>query len=110
MKWALLVIGGLVGIILLIALIGALQPRDHVATMTATISAPADRVWSALTDVTAYPSWRSDVQRIEVVAQPPAPLSWREHTKQGAMTFAVEAFEPPRRMVGRIADKNLPFG
>lgn len=37
-------------------------------------------------------------------------LSWREHTEQGVMTFAVEAFEPPRRMVGRIADKNLPFG
>jgi uncharacterized protein YndB with AHSA1/START domain len=110
MKWAVIIVGGLVGIVLLVALIGALQPRDHVASMTTTIAAPPERVWATLTDVMSYPSWRSGVQRIELVSQPPAPLSWREHTKQGVMTFAVEAFEPPRRMVGRIADKNLPFG
>lgn len=110
MKWALIIVGGLVGLVALIALVGAMQPRDHVASVTATIPAPPDKVWAALTDVAAYPSWRSDLQRVETMSQPPGPLSWREHTKQGAMTLAVEAFEPPRRMVARIADKNLPFG
>lgn len=110
MKWALIIVGGLLGLILLITLIGALLPRDHVASMTATISAPPDKVWAALTDVAAYPTWRSDVERVELVSQTPAPLSWREHTQQGAMTLAVEALESPRRMVARIADKNLPYG
>ena len=110
MKWALIIVGALVGLVVLIALIGATLPRDHVATMTAVIPASPDKVWTALTDVASYPTWRSDLQRVEVLSQPPAPLSWREHGSQGAMTIAVETFEPPRRMVGRIADKNLPFG
>lgn len=110
MKWALILVGGLVGVIVLVTLVGAMQPRDHVATMTATIPAPPDTVWAALTDVAAHPSWRSDVQRIEMVSQPPAPLAWREHSKQGVMTLAVEVFDPPRRMVARITDKDLPFG
>jgi uncharacterized protein YndB with AHSA1/START domain len=110
MKWAFIIIGSLVGLVVLIAIVGAMLPRDHVASMTTTIPAPADRVWAALIDVGAYPTWRSDVQRVEILSQPPAPLSWREHSKQGAMTLAVESFEPPRRMVARIADKGLPFG
>jgi uncharacterized protein YndB with AHSA1/START domain len=110
MKWALIIAGALIGLIVLVVLIGAMLPRDHVATVTAVISAPPDRVWATLTDVGTYPTWRSDVQRVEVISQPPAPLTWTEHSTQGAITLAVETFEPPRRMVGRIADKDLPFG
>lgn len=110
MKIALIIVGSLVGLIILIALIGAKLPRDHVATMSATISAPTDKVWAALTDVNGYPTWRADVQKIELVSQPGAPLAWREHTRQGTMTIAVESFEPPKRMVARIQDKGMPFG
>jgi uncharacterized protein YndB with AHSA1/START domain len=69
-----------------------------------------DKVWAAVTDVSAYPNWRSDLKRVEIISTPSAPLSWREHGGQGTMTLAVEAFEPPRRMVARIADKDIPFG
>jgi uncharacterized protein YndB with AHSA1/START domain len=110
MKWVFIIVGGLIGLVVLIAIIGAMLPRDHVASMTATIPAPPEKVWAALTDVGAYPSWRSDVKRVEIVSPPSAPLSWREHGGQGAMTLAVEASEPSRRMVARIADKDLPFG
>jgi uncharacterized protein YndB with AHSA1/START domain len=108
MKWALIIVGALVGIVILIAIVGAILKRDHVATMSASIAAPPDKVWSALVDVGAYPTWRPDVQKVEVLS--PAPLSWREHTTQGAMTFAIEEFQPPRRMVARIQDKDIPFG
>ena len=107
MKWVLIVAAGLISVIVLVAIIGALLPRDHVATMTATIAAPPDKVWAALTDVAAYPQWRGDVQKVDVLT---SPLSWREHTKRGDMTLATEIFEPPRRMVCRIQDKGMPFG
>jgi uncharacterized protein YndB with AHSA1/START domain len=110
MKWILIIVGSLVGLIVLIVIIGAVLPRDHVASVTATIPAPPDTVWAALTDVSSYPAWRGDVERIEMVSRPPAPLSWREHTKQGVLTLIVEASEPPRRLVTRIADRDLPFG
>ena len=108
MRWVLIIGGSLVAVIALVAIIGAMLPRDHVATMTATIAAPPEKVWAALTDVGAYPTWRSEVQRVDVLSS--SPLSWREHTKQGALTLAVETFEPPRRMVGRIKDEGQPFG
>lgn len=109
MKWVLIVVGALAALVAIVALVGAMLPRDHVATMTTVIPAPPESVWAALTDVGAYAVWRPDVKRVEVLSQPPA-LSWREHGTNGTITFAVEAFEPPRRMVGRIADQNLPFG
>lgn len=108
MKWALIVVGILAGLVLLVAIIGAALPRDHVATMSATIGAPPDKVWAALTDVASYPSWRSDVRTVDVLSA--APLSWKEHGSQGEMTFAVEVFNPPREMTARIQDKGLPFG
>jgi uncharacterized protein YndB with AHSA1/START domain len=108
MKWVLIVVAVLGGVIGLVALTGAMLPRDHVATMTATIPATPDKVWAALVDVSAYPTWRSDLQRVEVLTT--SPLSWREYGKQGSMTLAVETFDPPRRMVGRIKDEGMPFG
>ena len=108
MKWALYALGALAAVVIVVAVIGAMLPRDHVATMSTTIAAPPDKVWAAITDVSGYPSWRSDVQKVDVLSA--NPLSWTEHTKQGAMTLATEAFEPPRRMVGRIKDEGAPFG
>ena len=108
MKIALIVIGALAGLVLVIAIIGAMLPRDHVATMATTVAAPPDSVWAALTDVAAYPSWRSDLKSVDVVSK--APLSWREVRSQGSMTLTAEAFEPPRRMVARIRDEGQPFG
>jgi uncharacterized protein YndB with AHSA1/START domain len=108
MKWALIVAGSLVGVVVLITIVGAMLPRDHVATMRATIPAPQEQVWAALTDVASYPTWRGDVKKVDVNS--PSPLSWTEHTKQGDMTLVTEVFEPPRRLVGRIQDKGMPFG
>jgi uncharacterized protein YndB with AHSA1/START domain len=110
MKWILIVLAALAGLVILVTIIGATLPRDHVASMSAVIPAPQDNVWAAITDVAAYPTWRSDVKRVEIVSHPPAPLSWREESGQGTMTLAVETFEPARRMVARIADQDLPFG
>lgn len=108
MKIALIVVGLLVGIVVIIAVVGAMLPREHVATMSATVAAPPDKVWAAITDVTAYPAWRSDLKSVEIVTQ--SPLSWREVSSQGPMTLAVETFEPPRRMAARITDQDQPFG
>ena len=110
MKWALIIVGALIGVILIVTVIGAMLPRDHVASMSAIIPASRDQVWSALTDVAAYPTWRTDVKKVTVLSQPPASPSWREENSQGGMTLAAETFEPPRRMIARIQDKGLPYG
>ena len=81
-------------------------PVSHTAERSADIAAPPERIWEALTDVSAFPSWRPDVARVE----PLPDQTWREHGKHGAITYHVVAAEPTSRLVVRIVDKNLPYG
>ena len=110
MKWALIITGVVVAFAVFIVVVGALLPRDHVATLSARISAPPTAVWAAITDPSGFTTWRSDVTRIEMVGSTPSGPSWREHSRHGAITMVIEVAEPPRRLVTRIADENLPFG
>jgi uncharacterized protein YndB with AHSA1/START domain len=110
MKWIAIAVGTLVVLIALIALIGAMLPRDHVASVTARISAKPEDVWTTITTPAAFPQWRSDVKRVELLPATATGASWREHGSNGAITYVVETWEPPRRFVGRIADQGLPFG
>ena len=109
MKWILLTLGVLVVIVGLVAVIGLMLPRDHVASTTTTINAPPDSVWEALVNVADYPRWRTDVRSVDVLSAEGA-MQWREHTRQDAITFERTDAQRPTRLESRIADETLPFG
>jgi len=109
-RWILIVAGSVVAIVATVAIVGAALPRDHVAAMSARIPAPPESVWTALTTPAEFPAWRADVQRVELLPAAPTGASWREHGSNGAITYVIDAADPPRRLVGRIADEGLPFG
>jgi uncharacterized protein YndB with AHSA1/START domain len=110
MRWLLIVLGAVAGVVLLVVVVGTLLPKAHTAQSHATIDAPPDSIWRALTDVEAFPSWRSDVSRVELLSASNGRKTWQEIGKHGTITFEEVAAEPPRRLVGRIADPSLPFG
>jgi uncharacterized protein YndB with AHSA1/START domain len=110
MRWLLVVLAVLAGIGLLVVVTGMLLPKEHTARSHATIDAPPDSVWRVLTDVAAFPTWREDVIRVEMLPSPNGQKTWRETGKHGAITFEERAADPPRRLVARIADPSLPFG
>jgi uncharacterized protein YndB with AHSA1/START domain len=110
MKWALIIGGAIIAGVALVVLIGALLPRDHVATLSARIAATPDVVWNTITDPATHASWRHDVSRVEMLPSVATGPSWREHSKNGDITMVVDVAEPPRHLVTRIADKGLPFG
>ena len=110
MKWIAILVGVVVALIVLIVVVGSLLPRDHVATVSARISAPPAKVWAAITQPDSFATWRSDLTRVEVLPSNASGVSWREHSKHGAMTMMMEDVEAPRRMATRIVDENLPFG
>ena len=108
LKWAgkaLLVIGLLIGIV---ALVGFALPQDHVAARTVTLNRPVDAVWSTITDVESFPTWRSSVSRVDVLNR--EPRRWREIDGSDTLTFQIVESAPPNRLVSEIADKDLPFG
>jgi hypothetical protein len=105
----LILVGGLlVALILLLIAIGYALPIGHVATRETRLGAPPERVFGVLRDVERFPTWRSDVKSVDVLATTPA-LRWRERGDND-ITFEMETVEPPRKIVTRIADKTLPFG
>jgi uncharacterized protein YndB with AHSA1/START domain len=110
MRWLLVVLAAVAGVILLVLVAGMILPKEHTARSRATINAPPDSIWRALTDVEAFPSWRSDVSRVEVLSASSGRRTWREIGKHGTITFEEVVAEPPRRLIGRIADPSLPFG
>ena len=111
MRWVLLAIGGLVGLILLMTLIGAFLPKDHVASRSLTLPQPPEAVWQVVTDFAQQPKWFSEVTRAERLPDQNGLARWRE-TFGGDMEATLEVIEekPPQRIVRKIVGADLPFG
>jgi uncharacterized protein YndB with AHSA1/START domain len=110
MRWPLVILAVIAGVPIFVVGIGALLPKEHKATTSATINAPPDSVWIALTDVDEFPAWRDDVARVEVLQPRDGHRIWREVGKSDAVLFEEVEADPPRRLVARIADPSLPYG
>ena len=110
MAWAIYGLAGLAAVMLLIAVAGSLLPKGHSSTRRATFRQPASAVWTAITDINAFPTWRRDLKSVERLPDREGRPVWREKGRNGTMTLEQVEASPPRRLVGRIADKNLPFG
>jgi hypothetical protein len=82
MRWILVVGVAVVGVVLVVVIGGLLLPKEHTARSYATINAPPESVWRALTDVEAFPAWRSDVARVEMLA----PSNGRSHGERSGST------------------------
>jgi uncharacterized protein YndB with AHSA1/START domain len=110
MKWLAAGVGLVSAMALLVYVIGSRLPQRHKASKQATLPVPPEVVWTTLTDVDAYPSWRAGVKRIERLPDRDGRQAWIEHGRHGAITFVLERREPPTLLVVRIADPDLPFG
>lgn len=109
-KWGLAALGVVVLAFIAMYAIGATLPVAHIATVSAELDAAPDEVWALISDVERYPDWRPDVETVTRLDDLDGLPVWREEAQMGVMTFRVEARDPPRRLVTRIADEGLPFG
>jgi hypothetical protein len=105
--WSLLALASL---IILITVIGALLPRDHVATRIGRYRQPPEAIWKAITDVDAMPSWREGLKNVEHLPDHNGLPAHLEITSNGKIPFETIEMTPPRKLVTRIADPKLPFG
>jgi uncharacterized protein YndB with AHSA1/START domain len=111
MKWILLTLGSLIAFVAIVAIIGWILPEGHTASRTVRFGKPPDVVWQALTDFRSMPSWRADLERIEQLPNHDGNPVWKEYLKGGfSLPLETIAFDPPHRLVRRIADPKLPFG
>jgi hypothetical protein len=110
MKWVILAVAALVALGVLVALVGAMLPRDHVAARRARLPRPPAEIYAVIRDVARAPEWRTDVKRVEPLEPVAGRARFREVSGQGAVTFEVMEEAVPSRLVTRIADAELPFG
>src|SRR5215218_9480974 len=110
MRWLLFLGGGLVALVVLVTLIGVSLPRAHVATRAARLPATPDALWTLLTDVAAYPSWRPDVTSVELLPARDGQPAWREVSRHGRVAYAIAAATAPTRLTTAITDLDLPYG
>lgn len=111
MKWVFIVLGGIVVLVAVIAAVGAMLPKGHVASRTARYAQPLEKIWDAVTGVDEFMQWRADLKSAGRLPDQNGKPRWKEVLSDGTeMPLDVEAWEPPRRLVLRIANPDLPFG
>ena len=108
MKWVYLIGGGLVLLAVIVAMIGAMLPRDHHATRQARYRQKPEAIYFAL----AGPAdWRSDIKAFGNLPDRDGRKQWWEQDSHGhKVIYELIEDKMPSRRVTRIAEKNLPFG
>jgi len=90
-------------------LIGSRLPVSHSATRSILLHRPADEIYRLVRDVASAPTWRSDVTSVELVGEVNGKLNYREHGKQGDVTYEIFEEIPGERIVTRIVDTDLGY-
>jgi uncharacterized protein YndB with AHSA1/START domain len=110
MRWVVWIVVAIAVVGGLIALIGSQLPKRHTATRTMRVKVPPDALYTLLSDVDDYPTWRPDVKTLERLPDRDGRPAWVEDTSNGRIPMFFERRERPSLLVARIADPTLPFG
>lgn len=100
-------------LVLLVVAIGALLPKEHVASRSVTLDASLEQVWALVIDHQAFPSWRGDLLRVEARSETSGRRAWLEVGKRNQIPYVAdrEVLDGDRaELVTRIDDPALPFG
>lgn len=111
MKWLLVIAGVLIGLGLIVVLIGSRLPREHQASSRITVAQPIERVWAAIRDFGAMPSYWPGMKTVERLADRGGQEVWKQRMKNGDLTIQVTESVQPERLVTTIdAPPGSPFG
>jgi len=109
-KIALIVLGVVAALIVVVVVVGYSLPVKHSARVTTVIDAPPDQVYAIITNVAAFPEWRTGVRSVEILTSPDGKRRWREVSKNGTIPYVAESENPPTGLATRIDSRSLPFG
>ena len=83
MHWMIWIVIALAVVVGLVALIGSQLPKKHTATRTTRVRLPPDSLYSLLSDVDSYATWRPDVKKLERLPDREGRPAWVEETSNG---------------------------
>jgi uncharacterized protein YndB with AHSA1/START domain len=106
MKWFIRLLIVIAILIVAMFIMGSSLPEHHQATATREFTISRDSVWAVITDFQKFPSWRSGLKEILVKDNEFTEVS----SDDEAVSYRIEEFTPPERLVTRIATLDLPYG
>lgn len=113
MKTTLVVIGlaalTVATVLIAVAAIGAALPKNHEVSRSVKLAVPVAKVYEVVSDVEAAPSWRKDIQRIEVLGFVGGRKRFREYGSAGNVTYEIVEDRQAERFVTRIVDDDLGY-
>ncbi|MEO8371485.1 MAG: hypothetical protein ABI806_20020 [Candidatus Solibacter sp.] len=108
MKWVYLIGAGIVGLVAVVAAIGALLPRGHRATRQARFRQKPEAIYFTLAGPV---DWRSDIKAFGNLPDRDGRKQWWEQDSHGhKVAYELREDVMPSRRVTRIVGKDLPFG
>lgn len=108
MKVLLIMGGGLVVLVALMAVVGAMLPRDHHVTRKARYHVAPAALYAVLA---GPPDWRTGVKSYgELPDRDGRRQWWEEDSHRQKIAYEIVEAIPPERLVTRIAQPGLPFG
>ena len=110
MRWILWIVAGLALLVLIVAVVGALLPKAHTASRTARVALSPDALYSLLSDVDRFQSWRPDVKGLQRRPDRDGRPAWVEDVGGMKIPMVFERMERPSLLVARIDSTELPFG
>jgi len=110
LKWILIggaVLAGLVGVV---AIIGTLLPKGHVASRSVRLRTARSTVWQLISNFADQASYRADITKIERRPDQNGHEVWNEVRSNGNMPLETIESVPHQKLVRKIADPKMPFG
>ena len=114
MKIVQFIVVGLVALVALMGIVGAMLPRHHVASRGARFRAPADTLWQTLTDFANLPGWAPEPRTAAAVRVEIRDTTWSvvgthlglrrpERTRQaGRLREVLDGLEGPAVLAGDL--------
>ncbi|MEY2562507.1 MAG: hypothetical protein QOH88_700 [Verrucomicrobiota bacterium] len=109
MKIALIFLAIVFGLVFVVLVIGAALPRNHVVSRHIILHRPPGEVYETVRNFAAAPGWRPDLERVEMISTGDNQVRFREHGKQGAVTYDLVEDRPNEKIVTRMADQDLGY-
>ncbi|HEV2804349.1 MAG TPA: SRPBCC family protein [Chthoniobacterales bacterium] len=109
MKIILIIGGAVIALIVIVLLIGAFLPRNHVASREIILRRSQEEIYAVIRDFPSAPAWRPDLQSVEMLSDVDGRVRFREQSKQGRITYEVVEDKSPRTLVTRIVDQDLGY-
>jgi uncharacterized protein YndB with AHSA1/START domain len=97
------------GVFAFIFMCGSSMPRQHIAMETVNLAAAPEVVYKAVRDLETAATWRSDLQRVEIVETKGDRVVYREIGDGGVTTFQLTEDVPNERLVTEITDIGKAF-